>query len=59
MLVLAMEFSRDAQRAFRADGTNEQTGGGAQNGRARGRQIHQLVDRRLRVGGSESPRVAR
>jgi hypothetical protein len=38
MLVLAMEFSRDAQRAFRTVDAKEQTGIGVRNGRARGRR---------------------
>ena len=58
MLVLAMEFSRGAQRAFWARDTIEQTGVGAQNGRASGRHTHQLGGSRLRVGGSESPGTA-
>jgi|HubBroStandDraft_2_1064218.scaffolds.fasta_scaffold69801_2 hypothetical protein len=58
MLVLAMEFSRGAQRPFGARDTIEQTGAEAQNGRASGRQTHQLGGFRLRVGGSESPGTA-
>jgi hypothetical protein len=44
MLVLAMEFSRDAQRAFWTVNTNEQTGAGVQNARARGHRKHQMVN---------------
>jgi hypothetical protein len=58
MLVLAMEFSRDAQRARRATGIKEQTDAGVRRTRARGRRPPQVVGRR-RVGGSESLRVAR
>jgi hypothetical protein len=58
MLVLAMEFSKDAHRAFWAVTTKEQTGAEVQNGRARGRRIHQMASRRHRVGGTESPRAA-
>ena len=39
MLVLAMEFSRGAQRAHRATVINEQTDEGAQYGRASGRHV--------------------
>ena len=59
MLVLAMEFSRDTQRALGSAVAKEQTGVGAQNGRARGRQSHLAVSRRRRVGGLDSPRAAR
>ena len=38
MLVLAMEFSRGAQRAHRATGIKEQTDAGVRQARARGRQ---------------------
>jgi hypothetical protein len=37
MLVLAMEFSRGAQRAYRATGINQQTDAGVRQARARGR----------------------
>ena len=58
MLVLAMEFSRGAQRAHRATIIKEQTDERAQYARASGRQFTLRV-RRRRVGGSESPRAAR
>jgi hypothetical protein len=57
MLVLAMEFSRDAQRARRTSGINEQTDARVRWARARGRTSPRWV-RRRRVGGSESPRAA-
>ena len=59
MLVLAMEFSRGARRAFWAFDAKEQTGDGTENGRASGRPTHPEVSRRLRFGGTESPRAAR
>jgi hypothetical protein len=58
MLVLAMEFSRDAQRAHRIPGIKEQTDARVRWARARGRPVTRWVGRR-RVGGLESPRAAR
>ena len=58
MLVLAMEFSRGAQRGHRASIIKEQTDDRVQWARARGRDCTRWVSRR-RVGGSESPRAAR
>jgi hypothetical protein len=57
MLVLAMEFSRDAQRAFRAVDAKEQTGIGVRNGRARGRADH-CWSAGVASEGLESPRAA-
>jgi hypothetical protein len=50
MLVLAMEFSRGAQRAHRTTVINEQTDEGAQYARASGRHSAHRAGRR-RVGG--------
>ena len=58
MLVLAMEFSRGAQRGHRATIIKEQTDERVRCARASGRRFTQRVSRR-RVGGSESPRAAR
>ena len=55
MLVLAMEFSRGAQRAFGARDTIEQTGAGAQNGRASGRQTHHWVGSGFASEGRNRP----
>ncbi len=53
MLVLAMEFSRDAQRAHRAAVIKEQTDERVRCGRARGRQATPTGVGRRRVGGLE------
>jgi len=58
MLVLAMEFSRGAQRALRATNIKEQTDERARCARASGRRCATGAGRH-RVGGSESPRAAR
>jgi hypothetical protein len=50
MLVLAMEFSRDAQRAHRATSIKEQTDERAQYAGASGRRSAQRASRH-RVGG--------
>ena len=58
MLVLAMEFSRGAQRGLRATDIKEQPDERARGARASGRDGATGAGR-LRVGGSESPRAAR
>ena len=57
MLVLAMEFSRGAQRKHRAAHIKEQTDVQARCPRASGR-THLTEGARRRVGGSESTRAA-
>jgi hypothetical protein len=59
MLVLAMEFSRCAQRALRTVNTKEQTGVGVQSGRASGRRPHTRWGGGIASEGLESPRAAR
>ena len=58
MLVLAMEFSRGAQRVLGATGVKEQTDAGVRNARASGRPPPRGQGRH-RFGGSDSPRAAR
>jgi hypothetical protein len=55
MLVLAMEFSRDAQHPFGAVHHQEQTGEEGRNVWARGRLTTRNSGGRLRVGGAELP----
>ena len=56
MLVLAMEFSRGAQRALGATGVKEQTDAGVRSARASGRRRLEVVPAAL--GGKDSPRAA-
>jgi hypothetical protein len=57
MLVLAMEFSRGAQRGLRATDIKEQTDERTGGARASGR-LSATGAGRHRFGGSESPRAA-
>ena len=59
MLVLAMEFSRGAQRVHRTTAIKEQTDERVRSARASGRRFTSKKMSRRRVGGSESPRAAR
>jgi len=58
MLVLAMEFSRGAQRALGTAGTELQTGTRVRSARASGRLSHLGIDG-VASEGQESPRAAR